>query len=124
MARFQGRIRPISDHIREQIVTNAFLSSGHGETMHADQKRRAEEEFIATVLSWIAKSENLATFDRLIIAAPARTLGETRAALPASLAGRIYHEIHGDLLKLPIKELEKRVQASMLDLGTEGRQAS
>jgi protein required for attachment to host cells len=104
--------------------SSALRNSGHGVTTHEGLKRRAEEEFIATVLTWIEKPEQMAAFERLIVAAPDRALGEIRAALSPVLAGRIHREIHGDLIKLPIKELEERVLASMLDLGTERRQAS
>ena len=103
--------------------------SGHGASRQTPAareatKRRAEEEFIATVLAWIGKPEHLAAFERLIIAAPPRTLGEIRAALSPALKERIHGEIHGDLTKLPIKELEQRVLASSLSLAADRGEAS
>jgi protein required for attachment to host cells len=103
---------------------SALRNSGHGVMTYESLKRRAEEEFVAAVLAWIEKPEHLATFERLIIAAPARALGEIRLALSPVLAGRIHGEIRGDLTKLPIKELEKRVLASIPEPGTERRHAS
>ena len=100
---------------------SALRNSGHGVTTHEGQKRRAEQEFVAAVLAWIEKPEQLAAFERLIVAAPPRILGEIRMALSPALARRIHSEIHGDLMKLPIKELEKRVLASIFDPGAEQR---
>lgn len=103
---------------------SALRDSGHGVTTHEAGRRRAEQEFVGAVLAWIGKSDNLAAFQRLVVAAPARTLGEIRAALSPKLAGRVHREIHADLTKLPIKELEDRVIASLSDLGGGRRQAS
>ncbi len=103
---------------------SALRNSGHGVTTHEGLRRRAEEEFVATVLAWIAKPEHLAAFERLIVAGPPRTLGEVRLALSPVLKGKLQSEIHGDLTKLPIKELERRVLASMAGLGAERREAS
>jgi protein required for attachment to host cells len=98
--------------------------SGHGVTTHEGLKRRAEEEFIAAVLAWIEKPAHLAAFERLIVAAPPRTLGEIRFAASPALEVRIHREINGDLTKLPIKDLERRVMACILDLRAERSEAS
>jgi protein required for attachment to host cells len=103
---------------------SALRDSGHGVTTHESRRRRAEEEFVGTVLAWIEKPEHLAAFQHLVIAAPARCLGEIRHALSAVLAARLHREIHGDLTKLPIKELEQRVLESMLDLTGDRRETS
>jgi protein required for attachment to host cells len=103
---------------------SALRNSGHGVTTHESQHRRAEEEFILAVLAWIERPEHLGVFERLIVAAPPRTLGEIRLALPAALAGKVHSEIHGDLTKLPIKELERRVIPHMSAIGVERRRAS
>jgi protein required for attachment to host cells len=104
--------------------SSALRNSGHGVTTHDDQHRRAEEEFIGTVLAWIERPEHLSAFERLIVAAPPRTLGEIRLALIPALAERVHSEIHGDLTKLPIKELEQRVLPYLTSVGAERRQAS
>jgi protein required for attachment to host cells len=43
------------------------------------------------------------------IASLSRPLGEIRAAMPHDLACKVMHEIHADLTKTPIKEIEDHV---------------
>jgi protein required for attachment to host cells len=104
--------------------SGALRNSGHGVTTHEGGKRRAEEAFVESVLAWIERPDHLDAFQRLVVAAPARTLGEIRSSLSPALAERLHQELHGDLTKLPIKELEHRVMASLRDIGIERRQAS
>ncbi|MGL4636143.1 MAG: host attachment protein [Beijerinckiaceae bacterium] len=101
--------------------SSALRNSGHGVTTHENLKRHAEEEFVAVVLGWIEKPENLAAFENLIIVAPSRALGEIRSAMSQALLGRTHHEIHGDLTKLPVKELEERLLASLAGIAAEHR---
>jgi protein required for attachment to host cells len=95
-----------------------------GHTPHDAQKRRAEEEFLSAVLAWIEKPEHLAAFAFLIIAVPPRTLGEIRFALSPELAERIHGEIRGDLTKLPMTELERRISPYIPGIGSERKRAS
>jgi protein required for attachment to host cells len=107
------------DHLASQSgkdMSRANGNSGHGIIDHEQVKRQAEVEFISAVLSWIGKGPHLHAFDQLVIVAPARTLGEIRKAMPSGLSGKIHREINGDLTKLPIKELERRVMASLQDI--------
>jgi protein required for attachment to host cells len=96
--------------------SSALRDSGHGVTTHEDLKRHAEEEFIIAVLAWLDKPKQISQFEHLIIAAPPRALGEIRRALSHELFRKVHSEIHGDLTKLPIKELEQRVRLQMVKI--------
>ncbi len=85
----------------------------HGVNTHEDKKRHAETKFLNSVVDWLSQSENQTMFEQLVIAAPARPLGELRAALPKPLAMKVCCEIEADLVKAPVKELEHRFLASI-----------
>lgn len=97
-----------------RMAANAAGDGRHGVTTHERQQRLVEADFVGEVLGWLAEPPQLAQFEHLIVAAPARVLGETRAAMPASLAKRVVHEVHADLVKAPIKDVEAHVAAHLL----------
>jgi protein required for attachment to host cells len=102
--------------------SSALRNSGHGVTTHEDLKRHAEEEFIIAVLAWLKKPEQIFQFEHLIIAAPPRALGEIRTALSPELAKKVHSELHGDLTKLPIKELEHRVLPHLVQIASDNNE--
>jgi protein required for attachment to host cells len=110
------RDRPDFSSPPTRSYTGPLSSAPHGVTGQEDKKRDEEESFLLDVLSWLVAPSNLPQFDRLIVAAPPRALGELRAAMPRKLADKLSHEIHADLTKAPIKEIERRVSDHLFSL--------
>lgn len=72
---------------------------------HAFEEARFVREF-AKRLDHAGQREK---FDRLILVAPPRVLGELRAALPAHVRARLVTEVASDLTKHPVSEIEMRI---------------
>ncbi|MBX6370313.1 MAG: host attachment protein [Rhodospirillales bacterium] len=77
-------------------------------TRHAMEPRQdpheaAKKAFMREVAEAIAPFEG--RFDRLVLVAPARVLGELRSALPAGVRAKVTEEIAKDLTNTPIGEL-------------------
>lgn len=88
---------------------NARGDAHHAIGSHERRARLAQMEFLQEVTTWLGASDQAACFENLIVAASPRILGELRAAMPAALQRKVIHEIHADLTKAPIKEIESRV---------------
>jgi protein required for attachment to host cells len=85
----------------------------HGGPSREDDERDAEDNFITDVLAWLVAPGNMMQFDHLIIAAPPRPLGSLRAAMPKKLAAKVLKEIRADLIKAPIKDIERRIAGQL-----------
>ncbi|MCL4188917.1 MAG: host attachment protein [Rhodobacteraceae bacterium] len=77
----------------------------HGLDPHATEREQRRERFAEHVVAWLAGAWEGGGYDRLIVAAPPRFLGELRAALPPALAGAVTADLPKDLVKLPLREL-------------------
>ena len=90
----------------------AFDSHGRGRhSMEPTTAPRdvAERQFLEQVAHKLEVAARDGAFDRLVIAAAPRALGDLRARLPRSVADRIHAEIDKDLTKLPGNELPKHL---------------
>lgn len=68
---------------------------------HREEKRQFAEE-LAELLNTAARLNN---FDRLVLVAPAKTLGDLRQSLDKQAAARVSGELPKDLTKVPDHEL-------------------
>ena len=68
---------------------------------HREEKRQFAEE-LAELLNTAARLNN---FDRLVLVAPAKTLGDLRQGLDKEAAARVDGELSKDLTKIPDHEL-------------------
>lgn len=71
--------------------------------------RREKREFAHEVAAYLNKQAESRAYQRLILAAPPRFLGELRAALDAAATKLVVGELHKDLTKLSDAELKQRV---------------
>ena len=85
----------------------------HAMEPHTDPVRVAEQAFFAAVARDLAAAEKAGRFDRLILAAPARALGDLRAALPKAVAARIGAEIRKDLTKATLPDIAAQVAKAL-----------
>ncbi len=73
----------------------------------SDPHDEAERAFLHDVVAWLAEHEH--AFDRLIVIAAPRALGELRRAMPRALAEKVTSEIDADLTKAKPAEIEARL---------------
>jgi protein required for attachment to host cells len=74
-----------------------------------DPHRKEKEKFAVDLASLLAGEASKKAFDRLVIVAPAKAMGELRAALPKPVKDKVHKEIVRDLTKTPDHEVEKHL---------------
>ena len=72
-----------------------------------DWHRVAEDRFVERIAADMAKDLAAGEYERLVVAAPPIALGEFRKAASPAVGKAIVLEIHKDLTKHPIGEIEK-----------------
>ncbi|MCC6304369.1 MAG: host attachment protein [Rhodobacteraceae bacterium] len=77
----------------------------HGFDPHATEREQRRARFADHVVAWLAAAWEGAGYDRLIVAAPPRFLGELRASLPEALAAAVAADLSKDLVRVPSREL-------------------
>jgi len=85
----------------------------HAFEPHVDWHRFEKEKFskaMATILDAAAERN---AFDRLVLVAPPRTLGDLRSALGAKSRARVHAEIDKDLTHVAIRDLPEHLEGSM-----------
>ncbi|MCP5432648.1 MAG: host attachment protein [Alphaproteobacteria bacterium] len=86
----------------------SFDSAGPGRSAmepQTDPREEAKRRFLDRVAARLAEKAREGAFDRLVVAAPPRPLGELRAALAAPVKERLHAELAKDLTKVPVAEL-------------------
>jgi protein required for attachment to host cells len=81
-----------------------------GSARHAVQRRldphRAEgEKFVADITAYLASASDRGTFDRLLLIAPPRALGEFRKHLTPEVGAKVIGEVAQDLVKAPMSRI-------------------
>jgi protein required for attachment to host cells len=74
-----------------------------------DFHRLAKEEFAHAFADRLNRAARRNAFDRLIVIAPAMTLGALRAHFGADLKKRLVWEVDKDLTKHPLADIERHV---------------
>jgi protein required for attachment to host cells len=86
----------------------SFDSGGQGR--HAmeyptEPERVAERRFLGEVLVRLEELDRDGAFDRLVLAAPPRVLGDLRQLLPRGLASKVYADVNKDLTHFADQDL-------------------
>jgi protein required for attachment to host cells len=97
-------------------IANARGDAHHGVGSQENRARLAELQFLENVMEWLGSAPQLSKFENLIVAAPPRALGELRSAMSAAILQKLSHEIHADLTKSPIKEIENHVLSHLIPI--------
>ena len=82
----------------------AFDSVGkgrHAMAFGADAVREDERRFLQSLAARLEKEATAGSYDRLILIAPPRALGDLRAILSKPVKNRVHDEIAKDLTQLP-----------------------
>jgi protein required for attachment to host cells len=77
----------------------------------ADWHHLAEERFAGTIAEALYRLAHGRRFDKLVVVAPAKVLGNLRQAFHAEVTERIIGEIPKELTSHPIAEIEKLIAA-------------
>lgn len=87
-----------------------------GDTRHAyapptDPHRELKREFSENLAEMLDKELAEKSFDRLVLVAAPKTLGDLRQALSEQVKAKLYAELDKDLTKTPAKELPEHLGA-------------
>jgi protein required for attachment to host cells len=100
-------------HDRPGRALDRSGASRHGLDGHADPHGRAKTALARDVARHLEGAARRARFDRLIVVAPPRTLGEVRALLGPEAARRVVAEIAKDLTRLPKWQIVPHLHARL-----------
>lgn len=92
----------------------SFSSVGPGRSAYeeTDFHQLEEDRFAAETAELLKKRALRNDFDKLIVVAPPKTLGELRKAYHKEVSARIIGEIDKDLTGHPVDEIEKLIAAA------------
>ena len=106
-AEFDGEARPTRE-IQADRPGRSFDSGGEGR--HAmeprtDPHQHEKAVFVHDVADYVNAAAQKGRFDRLVLVAPPRVLGELREYLSDAAKANVKGELHKDLTKTPLHEL-------------------
>jgi protein required for attachment to host cells len=81
----------------------------HGMEPRTDPQRYAEYAFARDLSDHLEKAANEHRFDRLVVVAAPKALGDLRELLPKTVHGKIVAEIAKDLTNVPTRDLGKHL---------------
>jgi protein required for attachment to host cells len=103
---------PGADRHGERATGHASTGQGrYSVDEHADPRRAMEAAFLREQLAWLMQRDG--EFDRLVIVAPPRALGEIRDCIAPALQAKLAVEIAADLTKASIGDIARRVAESL-----------
>jgi protein required for attachment to host cells len=106
-----GDHRPDHELVRDS-AGRTFESVGdsrHAITPKTDPHRELKRTFAEHLAELMDRNYAAKAFDRLVIVAPPKALGDLRAALSDHLKPHIYAELDKDLVKTPTAELPQHL---------------
>lgn len=89
-----------------------FDSAGpgrHAMEPPSDPHKLAETDFVRSLTEWLSEQEKRNAFERLVLIAAPRALGELRRLLPDNVARHVDGEIAADLVSADVQEIEARL---------------
>jgi protein required for attachment to host cells len=85
----------------------------HGMEPRTDPQRYAEYAFARDLSDHLEKAANEHRFDRLVLVAAPKALGDLRDLLPKAVHGKIVAEIDKDLTNVPTRDLGRHLDAHL-----------
>lgn len=92
----------------------SFDSAGvgrHAMESPSDLHREQKRQFARRIADALQQRQAARSFDRLVVVAPAVTMGDLRAALPDQVKATVTAEVVADLTKTPVAELPAHLAA-------------
>lgn len=87
----------------------------HAEEPRSDPHRAAKTEFAHKVAGYLEQKAEAGSFDRLVMVAPPRMLGDLRGALGRHATARLAGTVAKDLTKIPTLKLKEQLQSILAD---------
>lgn len=91
-------------------VTSLHGSQHHKLTPHMQPGRSDAIHFAQDLSSWLEEAARADSFDRLVLIAAPRTLGDIRPYLHKSVQDRIVAEVNKELTKMNERQLEEELK--------------
>ena len=85
----------------------------HGMEPRSDPQRYAEYAFARDLADHLEKAANEHRFDRLVLVAAPKALGDLRGLLPKTVQGKVVAQIDKDLTNIPTRDLGKHLDAHL-----------
>lgn len=104
---------PVSHEAGSHRPDIGFASRGgpaHGIEPRSTPHQDAARDFIDEIASSLAEALSHGGFDRLVVVAPPRALGELRRRLPKAVRERVVGELDLDLAKAPTASILRHVE--------------
>jgi protein required for attachment to host cells len=113
-----GDHRPDHELVRDGLGRTFESSGSAGDMRHAieprvDPHRELKRTFAHELADMLDQRLAEKAYDRLVIVAPPKALGDLRAALSAHVKPLVYAELNKDLVKTPTAELPSHLGAVM-----------
>lgn len=110
-------LKPSRDIDAHQPDTGFSARNGvhHGYEPKTDAHEKAGRDFLKDVVDAVGAAKGRGAFDRLILVAPPRALGELRQMLPDALGQSVAGEVDKDLTKASADDIAKHLE-SVLDV--------
>jgi protein required for attachment to host cells len=105
----RDRQLPRSSEIGSDREGRSFDSLGgqrHAMQPHSDPREIEARRFVASIAADLLQARRDDRYQRLVIVAPPKAMGELRGLLPAAVAEVVAAELTEDLTRMPLKELE------------------
>lgn len=83
--------------------------SRHAMEPRSDPKQMMETAFVTGLVETLNEKFQAGSFDRLVLVAAPKALGDIRKAMPKELAGAVHGELAKDLTKVPNADMEKHL---------------
>ncbi|HXF54063.1 MAG TPA: host attachment protein [Hyphomicrobiaceae bacterium] len=106
-------VLPPSREIMADRPGRTFESQGatrHAMERPTDPHRDAKRRFARRIAAAIEEQLNAGNFDKLVVVAPAVTMGDLREELSDQVKARIAGELVADLTKIPVRELPSHLE--------------
>ena len=101
--------RDLASEIGSDREGRSFDSLGgqrHAMQPHSDPREIEARRFVASIAADLLQARRDDRYQRLVIVAPPKAMGELRGLLPAAVAEVVAAELTEDLTRMPLKELE------------------
>lgn len=113
-------VEAVPGHVKtlagKEAVHKSHVHASSGAVHYASdprdrEKHHGDSAFVYELAEWLDRAAREDDFDRLVIAAAPRTLGELRKVLSKPVQARITAEVDKELIKMPVKKLEEELTA-------------
>lgn len=93
-----------------RVVSSSGQSTHHKYELHMNESRQQRLSFVEQISDWLDRAVWQDAFDRIILVAAPKTLGDLRKVLKRQVHARVIAEINKDLTKLDIRALQEELK--------------